>query len=461
MVVGAGASRAETLAVRIPRPRLWRGTDDPCLYAVIVTLRDRRGVAVDRVRQPLGLRSMRFDPDEGFFLNGKHQVLRGVAVHQDRSERGWAVSRADHEEDFRIIADLGANAVRFAHYPHDEYAYELADRGGLVAWAEIPLVNQVSFDGSPASAALTANARQQLTELIRQNFNHPSIAVWSIANEVDLVATQRHERNAAAQLLGSLNALAKSEDPSRPTTLADCCEASGPPEDARREPIVGITDTVGYNRYFGWYYGDAAQLGPMLDDAHARHPQLPLAVSEYGAGGALTQHTDQPLIDPVQAHGRPHPEEVESAFHERSWAQLRSRSYLWATFVWNLFDFASDSRREGDLTDINDKGLVSYDRRTRKDAFYFYRANWSAQPTLHLASRRYSERPNTIVDVTAYSNADHAALWVNDVLQGETPCGEGTCVWRGVRLSRSINNVRAEAVIAGAKVIDELQWTRH
>jgi len=328
----------------------------------------------------------------------------------------------------------------------------------------------VSFDGSSASPELAANARQQLTELIRQNYNHPSIAVWSIANEIDLTATQIKGPSKPATLLKSLDLLAKQEDPGRFTTVADCCEAGiGPHADAgggaamagmaSRDAIVGIADTVGYNRYFGWYTGKLDDFGPMLDQAHRRHPALPIAVSEYGAGAALSQHTDDPAGGPVNPHGRPHPEEYQDWYHEASWSALRGREFLWAAFIWNMFDFSSDSRREGDLTDINEKGLVSYDRRTRKDAFYFYRANWSGQPTLHLVGRRYVDRPYDVVDVKAYSNAVQVRLWVNDADQGMTPCEGGICAWRSVHLQPGPNTLRAAADIAGAAQVDSMQWT--
>jgi beta-galactosidase len=361
---------------------------------------------------------------------------------------------------------MGGNAVRLAHYQHDQYSYELADASGIVVWAEIPLVNQVSFDGSSASPALAANARQQLTELIRQNYNHPSIAVWSIGNETDLTATLTKGSSILADLLTSLNGLAKAEDPSRFTTFADCCEVSiaAPksgenPAIAHRDVIVGITDTVGYNRYFGWYTGRLDGLGSMLDQAHARRPALPIAVSEYGAGGALTQHTDDPAGGPINPHGRPHPEEFQNWYHEASWSILRDRGYLWAVYIWNMFDFSSDSRREGDLTDINEKGLVSYDRRTRKDSYYFYRANWSSQPTLHLVGRRYIDRAYGVVDVTAYSNAPQARLWLNDRDQGVAPCTGGICRWPSVHLMSGTNDLRATADMAGTVLTDSMRWT--
>jgi beta-galactosidase len=450
----------------ITSPRLWQGTRDPYLYGTIVTVRSSEGAVLDRVRQPLGLRTMKFDADKGFFLNGEHQYLRGVSMHQDRPMKGWAISNADQAEDFDILADLGANAVRLAHYQHDQLSYELADARGIVVWAEVPLVNKVSFDGSPANAAFASNARQQLIELIRQNRNHPSVAVWSIANEIDLTATQTKGRSQPGSLLRSLDRLAKSEDPGRNTTFADCCEVDLPPhvgsaaaDITPREQIVGLADTIGYNRYFGWYTGKFSDFGTMLDEAHARHPQLPIAVSEYGAGAALTQHTDDPLGGPINPHGRPHPEELQNLYHEQSWPTLSQRGYVWGSFIWNLFDFSSDSRKEGDLTDINEKGLVSYDRQTRKDAFYFYRANWSVRPTLQLVGRRYVDRPYAVLDVKAYSNATRVALSVNGSDQGTTPCAGGICIWRAIHLQTGSNDLRATAEIGAVPVSDELHWT--
>jgi beta-galactosidase len=260
--------------------------------------------------------------------------------------------------------------------------------------------------------------------------------------------------------------LAKREDPSRATTLADCCEAGIPPHAGRgvesieaREPVVGIADTVGYNRYFGWYTGQFPDFGVMLDEAHARHAGLPISVSEYGAGAALTQHTDDAEGGPINPHGRPHPEEYQNLYHEKSWAVLKAREYLWGAFIWNLFDFSSDSRQEGDLTDINEKGLVSYDRQTRKDAYYFYRANWSAQPTLHLVGRRYVDRAYAVTDIKAYSSAEQARLSLNGNEIGLVPCLSGICSWRSVRLSQGANELIVTAQIAGAAVTDSLHWS--
>ena len=453
----APGSAALQAQLRVEHPRLWRGVEDPYLYRAVMTIRSRRGAILDSVSQPLGLRSVKFDAEHGLFLNGKHVFLRGASMHQDRPIKGWAISAADQRQDFDLLQELGANAVRLAHYQHDEYSYALADTRGILAWAEIPLVNKVSFDGSAANAALTANAQQQLIELVRQNYNHPSIVVWSIGNEIDLTATMTHGPSNPTVLVKSLNTLVKREDPSRATTLADCCE-TGSAAASGREPLIGIADTVGYNRYFGWYTGAVSDFGKMLDDAHARHPELPMSVSEYGAGAALTQHTDDARGGPINFHGRPHPEEYQTWYHENSWATLAARPYLWGVFIWNLFDFSSDYRQEGDQTDVNDKGLVSQDRETRKDAFYFYRANWSSQPTLHLAGRRYLDRAYAVTEVTAYSNAEQARLTMNGNEIGTAPCRNGICLWPAVHLSAGANELVVTAKIAGSTVMDSMRW---
>jgi beta-galactosidase len=460
---GSSAVQAQ---LRVEYPRLWEGIKSPYLYRSVMTIRSDNGMVLDRVSQPLGFRNAKFDADRGFYLNGEHLFLKGVSMHQDRPVKGWAISEADQREDFGLLGELGANAVRLAHYQHDQFSYDLADARGIVAWAEIPLVNKVSFDGTPANAAFTANAKQQLTELIRQNYNHPSIVVWSLGNEIDLTATQLKGPSRPTLLLKTLNELAKAEDPSRSTSLADCCEVGIPPhpeneinDAGAREPIVGIADTVGYNRYFGWYTGAISDFGAMLDDAHARHPALPISVSEFGAGAALTQHTDNAEGGPINPHGRPHPEEYQNWYHEKSWEALKLRGYLWGVFIWNLFDFSSDSRKEGDLTDINEKGLISYDRQTRKDAYYFYRANWSSEPTLHLVGRRYADRAYAVNDVKAYSNAAQARLSLDGQEVGLASCAKGICLWPSVRLRRGINELSATAQIAGASIADSLHWS--
>ncbi|MDZ4307514.1 glycoside hydrolase family 2 protein [Allopontixanthobacter sp.] len=441
-------------------PRLWNGLEDPYLYRLEATL-VVGGRTVDRVVQPLGIRSIRFDPDKGFFLNGEPLRLRGVSRHQDYLGKGWALSEEDNARDMAMIAEMGANSVRVAHYPQAEQWFDLADRYGMVVWAEVPFVNKAAFTDAAASPELVANARQQMTEMIRQNFNHPSVVTWGIGNEVDIdLAFKRLGPKADARpLLRELNALSKREDPSRPTVLADCCEAT-PGEKADYLPILtGQADLMGYNRYFGWYYGKVEDLGPHLDMLHARHPGVPLSVSEYGAGGALTQHSDHPEGRPTNVTGRPQPEEFQSWLHEQSWPQIRAREYLWGSWIWNMFDFSSRVRQEGDATDINTKGLVSFDRTIRKDAFFYYRAQWSNEPVVHITSRRFVQRTEPGTRIKVYSNAPSVDLSLNGEQIGSAPCIDRICTREGVTLVAGENLVTAKATF-GAEVLDDsVSWT--
>ncbi|OYY91647.1 MAG: beta-galactosidase [Sphingomonas sp. 28-66-16] len=460
LAVGA---RAITQSLTVPGPHLWNGRAAPYLYAVTAELSEANRV-IDRVTQPLGIRSFRFDADKGFFLNGAHLGLHGVSRHQDRLGKGGALSRADHDQDMALIEELGANTVRLAHYQHaDEWVTD-ADEAGMVAWAEIPYVSGPSFDGSAGSPAVFANAEQQIRELIRQDYNHPSIMMWSVGNEIDLNASiaRTGKPMQSLALLQFINKIAKQEDPFRPTVFADCCEET-PLSSPGQQKLAGAADMIGYNRYFGWYYPNPAkmaeQLAGALDHLHAMHPQLPMSLSEYGAGGALSQHSDNPLGGLINSRGRPHPEEYQSWVHEQSWPVIRDRPYLFGTWIWNMFDFASDIRQEGDAIDLNDKGLVTFDRKTRKDAFYFYKATWSDQPVLHINGRRYVDRAYPITDVRIYSNAPTAALSVNGKPLGSRPCPDHICVWPNVRLQPGANSVDASAEIDGHRVTDMVMWT--
>ena len=455
----AESQRETRLTVTIAEPRRWNGRTDPYLYSLSATLMEG-AAALDRVRQPLGIRSFRMDAYAGFSLNASPLQLRGVARHQDRLGRGWAISAADEREDMALIAEMGANSIRVAHYPQSSLWFDLADRAGMVVWAEVPFVNKVSFGDAAASPALVANARTQLTEMIRQYFNHPSIVTWGIGNEVDIdLAFKRLGPKADARpLLRELNALSHAEDPSRPTVIADCCEAT-PGDKAPYLPLLsGEADLMGYNRYFGWYYGKVEDLGPHLDMLHRRHPALPLSVSEYGAGGALTQQSMHPEGRPTNVTGRPQPEEFQSWWHERSWPQIRERTYLWGSWIWNMFDFSSRIRREGDVIDINTKGLVSYDRKVKKDAFYYYKAQWSREPVVHITSRRFARRTEAVTRIKVYSNAASVALTLNGERIGEAYCVAGICTMEGVHLSSGSNIVTASGVFASGAVRDAVEW---
>lgn len=457
--VAARTNAEATLSIRLPHPHRWDGRSDPYLYRITATLHDGRKT-LDEVTQAFGVRSFHVDPDRGFFLNGRHLALHGVSRHQDWQGKGWAISDADQARDMALIEEIGANTVRFAHYEHAPAWFDAADRAGMLVWAEIPFLDTVSLGDTTASPALIDNARQQLIELIRQNFNHPSVATWGIGNEVDLaLASGKRGANADPRaLLRLLDDLAHHEDPGRPTTLADCCEATPGDKPPGLPVLAGITDLVGYNRYFGWYYGNVDDLGPHLDALHAAHPHTPIAVSEYGAGGALSQHTDDPHGGTGNPSPRPHPEEFQSWWHERSWPQLARRPYLWATWVWNMFDFASAIRHEGDAIDLNDKGLVTYGRNVKKDAFFFYKAHWSSEPVVHINGRRYVNRAQAVIDVRLYSNAARVRVALNGRTLAIVACPDRVCVVHGVHLTPGLNRVTAKARFGARTVEDAVTW---
>ncbi len=466
LILAAGEAQDENYSLLIPRAHLWQGREAPYLYSIKAILRDSGGRILDEVTQPLGVRVESIDPDTGFTLNGRRLRLYGVAMHQDGGPSGWAVSSLDEQRDMDIIASLGANAVRMLHYQHSQNIYDIADRDGFVVWAEAPLITRPSpYGAADPTAAVTTNAEQQLRELIKQDFNHPSIAIWSIANEINLDAWRTGENTHARALLNDMNQLAKRLDPSRPTALASCCGAVAgeglagvPLSGTPLESDMGITDVVGLNRYYGWYAPSAAALGTDLDRMHALFPKTPLALTEYGAGAALSQHTDDPAGGPVFALGRPHPEKVQSYLHQIWWPQIRSRPYIWASWVLCMFDFASDGRMEGDLVHTNDKGLVNFDRTTRKDAFYYYAAQWSHTPFAHLNGSGEHVRPYPVIDVTAYSNAARLLLRVNGQSIGWTGCAQGVCAWPSVKLTPGPNNVRVSGRVGGVTVSDATIW---
>lgn len=464
--LAAGAASEVRAALTLPRPRLWQGRSDPYLYRVTVELRDGKRI-VDSVTEPLGVRSFAFDADSGFVLNGQPLRLYGASRHQDRQGKGWALTPEDHAEDMAIMAEMGVNTVRHAHYQHAQEWSDLADQTGMVVKAELPFVHQSAFDEGLPAPELIANARQQLIELIRQNHNHPSIMLWSVGNEIDIgaaiMALMKGGKGAPAKsrdMLIELDTLARQEDPTRPTIYADCCEGVPSPLSRPGAQILNdVTQVIGLNRYFGWYFGQPGDLGKALGELSAKYPGRAITLTEYGAGGAFTQHTDNPLGGPVHANGRPHPEEYQSWVHEETWKVIGKTDALAASWIWNMFDFSSTAREEGEAYDLNDKGLVSHDRKTRKDAFHFYKAQWSKEPVLHLTGRRYADRAYPVVDVRAYSNAASASLTVNGRELGTATCPDRVCVWPGVRLDPGENVVAATARIGATALTDTLRWT--
>lgn len=427
LTLPADSSIESELPVSLRRPHLWDGRRDPFRYRAEVSLW-RDGQEVDRVEQPLGLRHYRIDPEHGFFLNGRHLPLRGVCRHQDRSEVGNALRREHHDEDAAIMAEMGANAVRLAHYPQAEYFYDLMDRYGFIVWAEIPFVGPGGYsdEGFVNLPAFRQNGRQQLVELIRQHYNHPSIVVWGLFNELSMRGDN------PVPYIEELNDLAHREDPTRPTVAASNTDGA----------LNFVTDAMAWNRYDGWYGGTPADLGRWLDRMHAAHPDLRIAISEYGAGASL-YHQQDTLVKAV-ATSFWHPENWQTHYHMANWRELSARPFVWGSFIWNLFDFGAAHRHEGDRVGINDKGLVTFDRRMRKDAFYFYKANWNKdEPLLYLAERRTTRRTRPMQTFMAFTNQAEAELFVNGVSCGRAQADSlATVRWTGIRLRPGENEVR-------------------
>jgi beta-galactosidase len=421
----------------ITSPHRWHGKADPYLYQVTVEIVDAAtGITTDAVTQPLGLRSSTVDATTGFSLNGQHLSLHGVNAHQDRLNQGWAVTPAQRAQDFDLMDEMGVNALRTAHYQQSQQVYSLADQRGYVVWAEIPLVNQVTD-----SAAFRANAQQQLSELIRQNYNHPSIFFWGIGNE------QASDNAVTNGILTLLDSQVATEDPGRLSTYAT--------NKGDTDGLAGHTDVIGYNKYYGWYSTGTGP-GAWADQLHAKDPGRKIGISEYGAGGSVNQHQEPPQ-QPVTT-SKFHPEEYESLLHENHWKQIAPRQYLWGTFVWNMFDFAVDSRSEGDTNGRNDKGLVTYDRNTRKDAFYWYKANWTPTSFVYVTSRRWTQRTAAATTVKVYGTADSVSLSLNGTVVSTKTSGDHIYSWP-ITLSPGQNVVRVTGTRGGQTFTDTVTWT--
>ena len=417
----------QELTFEIDQPHLWNGRQDPFLYQAEVTL-FRNGQMVDRVTQPLGLRFYRIDPDKGFFLNGKHLPLQGVCRHQDRSEVGNALRPQHHEEDVALMLEMGVNAVRLAHYPQATYFYDLMDKNGIIVWAEIPFVGPGGYNdkGFVDLPAFRANGKEQLKELIRQHYNHLSICVWGLFNELTELGDN------PVEYIKELNVLAHQEDTTRPTTSAS----------NQMGDLNFITDAIAWNRYDGWYGGTPADLGKWLDRMHKDHPEICIAISEYGAGASI-YHQQDSLVKTVPTSWW-HPENWQTYYHIENWKTISSRPYVWGSFVWNMFDFGAAHRTEGDRPGINDKGLVTFDRKVRKDAFYFYKANWNREePMLYLTGKRNTVRTQHLQTITAFTNLSGAELFVNGKSYGKAiPDSYAILEWKNVELEPGENEIK-------------------
>jgi beta-galactosidase len=443
--IGAGKTVSLYDQLQVANPHLWNGTKDPYMYQTKVEILCD-GNVVDEIGGTLGALGLRYysvDANKGFFLNGESYPLHGVNRHQDRIGKGWAISYADQDEDANLILEMGANCVRLAHYPHSNYFISLCDKAGLVVWAEIPLVNQV-YD----TPAFAENAKQQLTELIRQKYNHPSIFFWSLYNELGNSGRCDDPR----PLLNELQSLAKQEDPTRLTTAASNDPSSKWPG------VRAIADLIFWNTYPGWYRATPPQMAQDIDRYKKDANDKPLGISEYGAGASIKQHEQNMKKAPTPG-GKWHPEEWQAIVHEENYAAMEARPYIWGSFAWVMFDFSASWRTEGDTAGVNDKGLVTADRKTRKDAFYFYKAKWTAEPFVYITSRRHTERtdPNTMVKV--YSNCDSVELKINGQTIGSQT--EKNCVfkWFDIRLKPSLNTIEVSATREGKTYTDKCEWT--
>ena len=422
-VVASASAPAEAhtvLTLSVKAPHLWNGMADPYCYTAEASLL-RGDEVLDTVAVDYGYRSFHVDPNTGFWLNGKNTPLHGVARHQDRLDKGWAISRADHEEDIALIKEVGANTVRLAHYQHDQYFYDLCDHTGFVVWAEIPFISRF-IPGQEAHD----NTLSQMTELVAQNYNHPSIFFWGISNEI-LIGKDREDLR---QNLREVNALAKRLDPSRMTTMA---QVTMTPMESEHNII---TDVESYNHYFGWYFGEAADNGPWLDQFHAMYPDRCLGVSEYGAEAILKWHSAYP-------ENHDYTEEYACEYHHDMLKTFAARPYLWATHLWNMFDFAADGRDEGGVQGRNNKGLVTYDRKTKKDAFYLYKAYWTTEPMLHVRGVRFVDRAPGERNVTVYTNCPSVTLILNGAEVATLEAVDHAAVFKDVPLKDGPNTVSA------------------
>ena len=385
--IGKIESADKKVTFEIENVHLWHGRRDPYLYSCKAEIIEG-GEVLDDVSSRFGCRTFKIDPDNGFILNGEEYPLRGVSRHQDRLGVGNALLPEHHEEDIDLILEVGATTIRLAHYQHDQYFYDLCDEKGLVIWAEIPYISKHMPTGRE-------NTISQMKELVTQNYNHASIVVWGLSNEISIGGSDE-------DLLENhriLNDLVHEMDKTRLTTIAavSMCKMD--------DPYLLIPDVVSYNHYFGWYGGDTSMNGPWFDKFHETHPTIPIGVSEYGCE-ALNWHTSNPKQGDYT-------EEYQAYYHEELIKQLFTRKYIWATHVWNMFDFGADARAEGGENGQNHKGLMTMDRKYRKDAFYAYKAWLSDDPFVHLCGKRYIDRTEDVTKVTVYSNQPEVELFVN------------------------------------------------
>ncbi|MGF7153714.1 glycoside hydrolase family 2 protein [Novosphingobium gossypii] len=432
--LGAGAKVSLDQSLKLANARLWQGVKAPYLYRVVTEIAEA-GRVVDSQTVPLGVRTVAVKKDGTFLLNGAAYPLHGVNLQlPTRFGRGPVVSDAEIDEDLALFAQMGATGLRLAHMQHPRRVYERADQLGLLVLTEVPLI-----DDHDSSDAFRENLVEQMRELIAQTGNHPSVALWGIGNEI------RKSDAASNRILAELQATAKALDPTRPTTYAHCCLADD-------DPIAQHSDTVSYNRYFGWYWTKSEDIGPWADELHAKMPDRPFGVSEYGAGASVL-HQEDPVVKRPESNGYWHPEQYQTDFHIKHWREMKKRPFLWSSFIWVGIDFPSFKRNEGDRPAINDKGLVTEDRKLRKDAWYWYQANWSDRPMLHLASRRDVQKRTQRVVAQAFTNHAEVEMRLNGGAWTKVPVQDHIAAWT-IDLAPGANRVEART----GGLTDAVEW---
>ncbi len=434
--IEAGGTNAITETITVPHPTLWQGRTNPYLYtATIDVLRD--GQVVDEVTQPLGLRTFALSAENGFQLNGVKYPIHGVDRHQDMRDKGWAISPEDHERDAKIMLEMGVTAIRLAHYPQSEFFHDLCDHNGILLWNEVSLVDMIRD-----TPEFGANAEQQLRELILQRYNHPCVAFWGLFNELG-----NKPGPAPDALLKRLKGVVNELDQTRLIVAAS---------DKQNRSYNLIPDWTCFNGYPGWYgKGVAQDMGAFIDQ-RAQEIGKPIGISEYGAGGNPEQHQEGPP-QKVDNKGQFHPEEYQSYVHEIDWGQIQNNPKVWGSFIWVMFDFSSAIRNEGAKPGVNDKGLVTQDRKIKKDAFYFYKANWTTAPMVYIASRRMTPRKMATTEVKVYTNCGEVSLTVNGQAIGTAkPDAVHVCRWENVTLQPGDNQIAVAATGGGAG--DNCDW---
>lgn len=405
--------------IEIPDVRLWNGKTDPFLYTVNAKLK-KDGEIIDEVNERTGFRSFYVDPEKGFFLNGKHYPLRGVCRHQDRPKVGNAISKENQDEDMSLIMEIGATTVRLSHYQHDQYFYDLCDEKGQVVWAEIPYISEYLPNGDK-------NACDQIRELVRQNYNHPSIICWGISNEIMIKSmnpapiVENHKQ---------CHNICKMEDPSRLTVVA-CYAVTG-----NRHPTAHVTDLVSWNLYFGWYVPNPLffLLGWKLGAFRKKYKNTPIGLSEYGAEGMINLHAANPKrLDNT--------EDYQAIYHEKTMEFINKHDWIWATHIWNMFDFGSDGRNQGGEPGMNHKGLITFDRKIKKDAFYFYKALWSDEKFVYIAGRRFANRTGEQLKIKVYSNCGEVSLSHNGKTIETKKADRLGCIFYFTVPSENINEI--------------------